>query len=335
MILEQIKKADLTSVAIFGGAGVDPDGLASAICMKAIVEKFGGSATCFHRGTFNRPQNKTMREVLSLDFKPNSEFDVAHSYTCIISVDGPAEVCPVRPDFIIDHHKPGKPGKIATDVREIGSCSAILWEYAMAADIDFEDESGKVLATALAIGILTDTDNYKVDKCSDLDVRAASFCLEKKDYKTFIAIQNCPIPAYYNDAYAKGWSLKKGSATVIVEPLGNIPSGRSGLISYLSEKYSVEGVKLSVVVAMVNNQILMSVRGAVDIQEFVDMFGSGGGKGGAGVAIINLPEPFFSNVDDVSRKDVFDSFFKIIVNKALEFAGDGAKPEQDAEYEAV
>ena len=41
-ILSQILEANLDKVAIFGGAGVDPDGLASVEAMAAIIEKHPG-----------------------------------------------------------------------------------------------------------------------------------------------------------------------------------------------------------------------------------------------------------------------------------------------------
>ena len=106
-LLEAIKKFDLSKTAIFTGAGVDPDGLACGLGMSMIVELLGGKAVIFHQGTFNRPQNKTVRQILGLQIKPVSEVDDAGDgeWTCKISVDGPAGVCPLLPDFIIDHHE--------------------------------------------------------------------------------------------------------------------------------------------------------------------------------------------------------------------------------------
>ena len=92
-LLGTIENLDLTRVAIFTGAGVDPDGLACGMVMNAIVEKFGGKADIFYRGTFNRPQNKTAREILGLNVNSFSKQDWKnHHYTAIISVDGPGEV---------------------------------------------------------------------------------------------------------------------------------------------------------------------------------------------------------------------------------------------------
>ena len=58
-ILEQIQNADLDKVALFSGAVVDPDGLASMYTMSAILESWGYTPTSFYRGSFSRPQKGT------------------------------------------------------------------------------------------------------------------------------------------------------------------------------------------------------------------------------------------------------------------------------------
>src|SRR5690606_34753090 len=97
-LLPFLREADLTKTAIFSGHGVDPDGLSAQACMACLVELFGGRPVSFYRGSFNRPQNITMRQVLGLRPQHESEFNPDDNYTCIISVDGPASACPTIPD---------------------------------------------------------------------------------------------------------------------------------------------------------------------------------------------------------------------------------------------
>ena len=99
--------------------GVDPDGLASQAVMAEIIALFDGEAECFYRGTFNRPENRVFRQVLNLTPRQESEFDPNEGWTCIISVDGPAEACMAQPDFIIDHHEQTDGSKIDSDIRLI------------------------------------------------------------------------------------------------------------------------------------------------------------------------------------------------------------------------
>lgn len=335
-ILQQIKESDLSRVCLFLGAGVDPDGLGSQLAMKTIVQQLNPDAIvdCFYRGVFDRSQNRTMREVLGLQVKSDTELTEVseHAYTCVISVDGPAEVCALEPHFIIDHHKPGEPAKVASDVRDVGSASSIMVEYAREAGVDFTTEEGKKLAAALAIGILTDTNNFKTSKATKLDFESAAFCLEHKDHKAFLAVMTCPVPQYYHDAMVQAWSHKAKASTVYVAGLGSIPEKRSGVLSYLAELFcGTEGVSTAVIGALIGNEIVLSVRSSnssIDIDEFVKTtFGRGGGKSGAGVARIPLPETLMDSANEADRSSVFQSMFSIVVNKVLEFTGDGAIDE--------
>lgn len=324
-LLDQLKQADLTETAIFSGAGVDPDGLASMLAMSMIVSKLGGNPTGFYKGTFNRPQNRTMQQVLGLQPKPMKHFK-AEDYTCVISVDGPSGVCPVVPNFIIDHHNQGEPASIGNDVRLQGSCASILWEYAQAAEIDWGTEDGARLATAIAVGIKTDTKDGSEESTSDLDYEALSFCLRHKDNKLYKEILNYPRPAYYIDMLVLGWENKRIEGTVLVTGLGIIPKARSGVISDLAEKYlEQDGISTAIVFAQVEGNIDISVRSnnsSLNVDEFVKAaFGCGGGKRGAGRAYMAIP--LFAGLPDDIAERLCASIYEAVVHKALMYAGDG------------
>jgi len=324
-ILEKIKEFDLSKVAIFLGMGVDPDGLASQAVMAEIIALFDGEAECFYRGTFNRPENRVFRQVLNLTPRIESEFDPNEEWTCIISVDGPAEACPIQPDFIIDHHEQTDGSKIDSDIRLIGACSSIMWEYALEAGVDFESESGQRLATALAVGIKTDTRDGAVDAAGSLDYEALTYCLSHKDNKLYKEVLNYSRPAYYHDLFVVGWTNKIIDGAVLVTGIGSIPETRSGIISDLAEKFvGTEGVHTAVVFAIVDGAIDISVRSnnsALNVSEFVQTaFGGGGGKPGAGR--VRIPMSLFENIPEDLSDMLFESCFKIVKHKALQIAGD-------------
>jgi len=326
-LLDSIKNADLTKTAIFLG-GVDPDGLASAATMEAILQKWGFNPTIFYKGTFNRPQNKVFRTLLNINAQPEEKFNEEDGYTCIISTDAPADLCPVQPHFIIDHHETsGGSAKIGSDIRLIGATSSILLEYAMAAEINFSDEQGARLATALAIGIKTDTRDGAVESSTDLDFEALSFCLKHKDNKTYKAILNAPRPSYYSDFYVMGWNNKKIEGSVLVTGLGNIPEQRSGVISDIAEQFSsTDGISTAVAFGVVEGSVDISVRStnsSLDVGEFIrTAFGGiGGGKMGAGRGKIEIPNLFRDLPDDLSAR-FFDIVNEIVKHKCLQIAGD-------------
>lgn len=326
-LLNEIREANLESVALFSGMGVDPDGLAcQGMAETLLLEKLGAkNVDCYYRGTFNRPENKIARQVLNLSPNPEAEFDV-NKYTCIISLDGPAEACPVQPDFIIDHHEPtGQGAKINSDIRLVGACSSIMWEYALKADFDFTTENGQRLATALALGIKTDTIEGSTDKSCNLDYSALAFCLTHKDNKLYKEVVRCSRPQYYRDLYVVGWNNKTIEGTTLVTGIGSIPTSRSGIISYLADEFvDTEGITTAVVFAIVDGAIDISIRSknaAINVQEFVrNAFGGGGGRPGAGR--ISIPTPLFENIPEELSKDLFDACFKIVKHKALQIAGD-------------
>jgi nanoRNase/pAp phosphatase (c-di-AMP/oligoRNAs hydrolase) len=324
-LLPFLREADLTKTAVFSGHGVDPDGLSSQAIMGALVEMLGGRSHPFYRGSFNRPQNITMRQVLGLRPQHESDFNHEDGWTCVISVDGPASACPTIPDFIIDHHEQNEDPKIASDVRFIGATAAIMWEYAMEIGLNFDDEFGSKLATALCIGIKTDTKDGTIDSASALDYEALAFCLSKKDNELYKQILNFPKPLYYNDLFVVGWKNKTIEGSFLVTGLGIIPESRGGVVSDIAERFSeVDGIRTTVVVAMVNGSIDISVRStnsSLDVNEFVrKAFGVGGGKVGAGRALI--PISLFENLPKDLSLELWDTLYKIVKLKALAFTGD-------------
>jgi len=323
-LLELISQADLRKCALHSGY-VDPDGLASQAAMAAIIEKFGGTSVSFFKGTFNRPQNKIFRQVLGLNLKSDEELKQEDNYSCVIAVDCPASLCPIQPDFIIDHHESSNGAKIGSDIRLIGATSSIMWEYAMEAGVNFDDENGQKLATALAIGIQTDTKNCTTEVTSKIDYDAFIFCLAKKSVKLYKEIINYSKPMYRHDLFMTGWNNKTVENAVLVTGIGSIPEARSGVISDLADEFvGTEGIHTAVVFAIVDGSIDISVRSknsALNVDEYVrNAFGSGGGKPGAGR--VRIPMTLFQNIPDDLSSTLFECCFKIVKHKALQIAGD-------------
>lgn len=324
-LLQQIKSADLTKVAVTLG-NVDPDGMACALTMEAILNKLGCKEIhLFYKGTFNRPQNKVFRTLLNINLIHEEKFKVEDGFTCFISVDAPASLCPVQPDFIIDHHEQSGPPKVGSDIRLIGASSSILLEYAQAVGLDFSSELGQKLATALLIGIITDTKNGITETTCSLDYEAMLFCHAHKDPKLYKEIIAYPKPPYYNDLFCLAWNNKTVEGTLLVSGVGVIPEARSGVLSDLAEKFiEVEGVRTAVIFGIVENFIDISIRStsSINVDEFVkNTMGGGGGKPGAGRAKIPLPV-IFQNIPDLLSNELYDICMKIIKHKVLQIAGD-------------
>jgi len=332
MILEDIKKADLANVAIFSGAGVDPDGLAAQSGIRVLIKHLGGESISFYKGSFNRAQNKTMNQLLSLNPKPENEF-IESNFTCVISVDGPAEICPVIPHFVIDHHKAGEPAKEASDIQEVGACSSIVWKYLKAIDYDFTADEGPKVATALAIGIITDTDNFKKTNCSSLDFEAFVDCSINRDAKLFAEIMNYKEKEYCMDTLCDGWKKKETRGNMLVTNLGTLTKDQSGVISDAAAKFN-RYYGTTLVFGLVDGSLMASVRStdwSVEVGDFVrQIFGTGGGKLGAGAVTVKLP--ICQDLPTDLADEVCDSLYKAVAHKALKAAGDGVDPRSTKSF---
>jgi nanoRNase/pAp phosphatase (c-di-AMP/oligoRNAs hydrolase) len=344
-ILPQIMDADLTKVFIGLGAGVDPDGLASQAAMAAIIRHINPDADIhlFYRGDWDRAQNRTMREILGLNPKPYSELEsIKDAFTCVIMVDGNknAMLPGSEPDFVIDHHEGDAGAKVDSDVRLIGSCSAIMWEYIMETDPDIlEGEDGAELATALAIGIITDTQGKTADKTSRLDWEAEAYCGMRCDIKAYSSIINYQKPSYQKDMETQAWNDKVVSGTVLTTQLGVIPPGRKGVISSCAEEFCGQGpFKTALAAAMIDGDVHFSIR-TFNTSLSVDGFiksqltkngkdGSGGGKPGAGAGVIKMPE-VIKRVPAEIQKEIFDAAYKAISHALFEFVGDGVRSDEN------
>jgi nanoRNase/pAp phosphatase (c-di-AMP/oligoRNAs hydrolase) len=233
---------------------------------------------------------------------------------------------------VIDHHQRSGPPIVDDDIRQVGSCSAIMWEYLMEAGLDWESEEGAKIATALALGIMTDTKNGAVDSAASLDFDALSHCMKYKDNNLYKRIVNYPKPGYWHDLYVKAWGNKKEHGAVLVTGIGNLTAAQSGIISDLAEKFAeTEGVTTAVVFAMVEGNVDISVRStnsSLNVDEFVKhAFGGGGGKRGAGRCRLDIP--LFQGIPDAIQDNLFAAISETIVHKALQFANDGVGPKGD------
>jgi len=345
-LLEQLLQADLTKVFIGLGAGVDPDGLASQAAMERIVKyiKPDADTSLFYRGDWDRAQNRTMREILSLNIKPYDNFDPNDSWTCLIMVDGNKSAMPhgCLPDFVIDHHEGEHGAKIGDDVRLIGSCSAIMWEYVMALEPDLlEGEDGAILATALAIGIITDTQGKTAAKTSRLDWEAEAYCGMRCNMKSYTSIINYQKPSYQKDIEMQAWHDKDIEGTVLTTKLGVIPNERKGVVSSCAEEFCGQGpVKTTLAAAMINGDIHFSLRTfstSLGVDGFIKSKltkdgkdGYGGGKPGAGAGTISMPD-LIKNVPAEIQKEIFEAMYKAISHILFEYVGDGIRASEGSE----
>jgi nanoRNase/pAp phosphatase (c-di-AMP/oligoRNAs hydrolase) len=309
----------------------DPDAIASAMGIIQLIKHLGFKAGgIYYTGEISHPQNKSMVTLLDANLinYEDQPFEVS-SNIILVDTNNVGEESNqktvsannVNILAVIDHHKGKHPKGSKIDYRAVGATSSIIWEYLHKYNFDFNTDEGKILSTALIVGIFTDTNSLMSDNISSLDFSAYQFLLLKVDKQKLKSIMNYPLPSYLFELRQKAF-LKENQTTmesVIVAGLGIINSlKRDALPIIADELVRMNGISTSIVFAIIEDNIDISVRSSditLDVSKFVqDVFGNGGGKQGAGRAIISLG--FFSmNANDEINNDIWEVVKKMVMNK--------------------
>jgi nanoRNase/pAp phosphatase (c-di-AMP/oligoRNAs hydrolase) len=307
-------------VAITMHVNPDPDCIGSACGMKRIIREWIPEAevSLVYMGEISHPQNRTMVNVLNLNLIHVDEIDgglkdsdaVQDFADAYIAVD----VMPERsaiPNadylFVVDHHKSDTKKTKIKDIQYVGAASTIVWSYMdkIGLELDKTSEEDSRVATALIVGIKTDTCELVTDAVTDLDFDAYKHLIGAMDQKSMIKIIDYPVPPYYIE-------LKKrldqedhaiSENGVYLGGIGYIsPAKRDVLSSIAEERARVEGIDTSFIVAIVGSNLEVSVRSsgwAIDVEKLCkNIFGKeyAGGKMGAGAA--RIPMGIFSVEDE-------------------------------------
>lgn len=311
----------------------DPDAISSAMGVIQLIKTLGFKAgNIYYTGEVSHPQTKSMVTLLNANLVDYTKEPFDGGIDAILvdtnNVGEGSNQTQIEPDIVnvvavIDHHKGKHPKGAKVDSRHVGSSASIIWEYLEKANFDFGTEDGKILATALVAGIFTDTNSLMSDNISSLDFEAYQSLLTKVDKQKLKSIMNYPLPSYLFElrqrAFLKENQIIEESA--IVAGIGIInPSKRDALPIIADELLRMNGISTSIVFAIIDDNIDISVRSSditLDVSKFIQsVFGHGGGKQGAGRAII--PLGFFSmNGNDEINNDIWEVAKKMVMNKAM------------------
>jgi len=154
-------------VAIFSHATPDPDTIGSFVALRhLLLHSHDLEADCFYDGDISHPQNKTAVQLLNPDMKRVRNYK-ASDYLVNILVDTiPSHAGTgdhdIDFDIVIDHHKelPGEEFKGLCIHHHSGSCTGIIHSLMEEYSLEWQDddESHIQVASAILVGIMTDTD---------------------------------------------------------------------------------------------------------------------------------------------------------------------------------
>jgi nanoRNase/pAp phosphatase (c-di-AMP/oligoRNAs hydrolase) len=271
----------------------DPDAIASAVALKAVLGRTRTAATLGTFGTITRPENRAMTRVLDIDVevvKPRAVQD----YDMVAIVDAQPsffEEGIERVDFVVDHHPEETPVRAALkDIRpSYGATATILTEYLRAVDAKLPQR----IATALLYGIKADTQHLERG-ATRADMDAFVYVHGLANRSALRRIERPELPDEALDVLARAIANRQVVSGVAFAHLG--PVAYPELIAQFADFFlQVEGAEWSVVSGTVHGELHVSVRnvgyvraaGEVVRSAFGDLGGAGGHRSMA-KAVIRL-----------------------------------------------
>lgn len=290
-------------VAIFSHRCPDPDAIGSMFGLAWVLDRaFGLESHFFYDGEISHPQNIAMTNLLTSEIKPVKEY-VAAEYQLrmlcdTIPINAGTGEHKVEFDVVIDHHKDIPNGGFAGLVihMKTGSCCSIIYKLMeqLCKDSWFEDDNDadSKVATAMIIGIKTDTEEMASDDTTEFEFEAylGLWTFQNSDFLRRIIFWKLPRSWTDLKAAAVGQAVIDEEGYAIVG-LGLISDKDRDLIANMAdEMVSWANVVTAIAFAVVGGgRIEGSVRSlnaSVSISDFCKKLGGkhgvGGGKLGKG-----------------------------------------------------
>ena len=309
-------------IALFTHPSPDPDALGSMMGVAWLLKKqYGVESDMFVCGCVSHPQNIAMVNLLSPTIIPVEEF-CPEEYTAKILLDViPSNAGRGGRDFdfdvIFDHHLE----PITLDSKALyvnlhtGSNCATIYQLIKFFNIDFEEteEHDQRVATALMVGIYTDTNGLLSDRMTDYDHDAFRGMFQFRDTESLHQIAHFKIPPGWVSLMADAALQARIEDGVAVVGLGMISSKQRDVIPVMANTMLTwEGVRVAIAYGVVDGECIQgSVRSEsaqMSAAKLSQEFGrerGGSGWGHADMGGYRYPMGGFSIQadDDQSTKD--------------------------------
>jgi len=308
LVQKAVSSKGVAKVAVFTHPSPDPDAIGSQMGMAWLLRKAYDNieVDCFYDGHISHPQNQRMVNLLDPELKLATDCRIS-DYDIFISVDTvPSHsVCPENTpyDLVIDHHKEVPNGGFKGLFLNLkaGSCCATVYQLVKQYNVNFEEDNDldSKVATALLVGIITDTDYQTSDDTTEIDHLAYAELFEFRNSTALKQITKYKHPREWVQARAcvaqKAHDRIKDG--VLIHGIGFIGGNNRDLIAAVAdEMLSWENVETCVAFAVVDgDRIEGSVRSsnaALAVpslcKDLGGQYGGGGGKLGKGAYFYSL-----------------------------------------------
>jgi nanoRNase/pAp phosphatase (c-di-AMP/oligoRNAs hydrolase) len=295
LLAEKCKKG---KTAIWTHPCPDPDAIGSMMGLAWLIRKsYDAEVDCFYDGHVSHPQNQRMCNLLDPELNLFDKYK-PEDYAlrvCVDTVPGhcASSITPAEFDLVVDHHKEIPNGGfkgIFLNLRA-GSCCATVYQLIKAHGLHFEEDNDldSKVATALMVGIITDTEFQTSDDTTDFEHDAYRELFEFRNANALKQIIRYKHPKEWVEARSRVAMkahdrIKDG---ILIHGIGFIDAGNRDLVAAVAdEMLSWENVETAVSFAVIDgNRIEGSVRtgnAAIAVptlcKELGGAFGGGGGK---------------------------------------------------------
>ena len=286
--------AESDRIAIVLQDDPDPDAMASAMALRALLGRNKQTTPIFAFAPVTRPENRTMVHLLEIEIQPATpealgEFDKI----AMLDVQPPYFGEKIKnADIVIDHH-PGYGPHNSTfqDLRpKYGATSTIMTEYMISADEHISER----IATALLYGIRTDTVMLS-RRVTDDDVLAFTHLYPIANYGLLRQFERPELPVQFARILSRAMRRLDVKDGVVVLNLGRV--ARDDLIVQMADFcLQFEGVQWVAVAGKLGSNLVIALRnhgntrqpaGEVAKRLATDI-GSGGGHRDMAKAVIPL-----------------------------------------------
>lgn len=327
-IFKPLKKG--SSVAILVQHSPDPDCIGAAAGFAVLLEEiYGLKSNIFHYGKVSHPQNRSMKNVLHITMKDGEEFDPDKAVaTVVLDTDltstGFLSDKLKSVDVRIDHHSMDRDVEPRLeDVRNVGSTCAIVWEYLQEFGVSLEEHADT--ATAMLLGIKTDTLDFTSSNTSDLDMAAHRSLLDNVDRVSLARLTNFELPKILFELEAKAFADKEVLNTKLVSFVGEIKGSSRDIIPTIADRFvRMEGISTAVIMGIVDGCLIASVRSSDTVIDVADLcakvFGKehSGAKDGSGGAKVPLGSVYKMIVNEETKEMVLKDVVKTYLDKIFE-----------------
>lgn len=299
----------------------DPDAIGSALGISLILRQGFGvrDVEIRHLLPISHPQTWAMVNLLGVEMKQGPCPDEIPCPEILVdSSPGGADFEPRTniPFMIIDHHEwdvePWKCENGKLLIEKVGAASTLVTELCISSQINLDPAT----ATALLVGIHSDTDSLRSSSTTSRDFAAFQHLYLQADHVRLKSIFSYPIPGHQLDLEARGIQSRMVDGSKLVACLGEVPGSHRDVLPVVADRLMrMQGIDTVVVFAFIDNHVDASIRSTdstLDVGRFCrDIFGerfhgtAGSKPGGIGGGRTPLGIALTSDDEDDDRAAAF------------------------------